>query len=70
MPSPASGQLSSWRMATTWPGIARAEVVERVVAGDAGHAGDQEGQRDRFVDARDHAGIVAENCERRVGEIR
>ena len=46
MPSPVSGQLSSWRMATTWPGIALPEIVKRVVARDAGHAGDEERQRD------------------------
>ena len=46
-PSPDSGQLSSWRMPTTWPGIARAEVVQRVVARHAGHAGDQQRQRQR-----------------------
>ena len=34
--------------------IARAEVVERVVTGDAGDAGDQQGQRNRFVGAGDH----------------
>ena len=48
--------------------IARAEIVERVVAGDAGHAGDEQGQRNRFVGAGDHDGIVAERAVRSVAE--
>ena len=39
--------------------VARAEVVERVVPGHAGDAGDEQRQRKRFVGARNHTHIVA-----------
>ncbi len=34
--------------------IARAEIVERVVARDTCYAGDEHGERERFVGAGDH----------------